>query len=189
MGAAVAEGVERGYKNFILYGATGGRPDHTLANIQLISLLSSRGMNAIIDARETSFTSITDGGIIFGEGAKGTVSVFSHSDISCGVTVSGLKYGLKNGTLKNTYALGVSNEFIGAKSEIYKLMTQLAEEGKSIIMISSEMSEIIGMSNRVMVMCDGRITGFIDGKDATQENIMELATQFETAPETAAANQ
>ena len=56
MGAAVAEGVERGYKNFILYGATGGRPDHTLANIQLISLLSSRGMNAIIDARETSFT-------------------------------------------------------------------------------------------------------------------------------------
>lgn len=97
MGAAVAEGVERGYKNFILYGATGGRPDHTLANIQLISLLSSRGMNAIIDARETSFTSITDGGIIFGEGAKGTVSVFSHSDISCGVTVSGLKYGLKTG--------------------------------------------------------------------------------------------
>ena len=56
-------------------------------------------------------------------------------------------------------------------------------------MISSEMSEIIGMSNRVMVMCDGRITGFIDGKDATQENIMELATQFETAPEKAAANQ
>ena len=44
--------------------------------------------------------------------------MFSHSDISCGVTVSGLKYGLKNGTLKNTYALGVSNEFIGAKSEI-----------------------------------------------------------------------
>ena len=42
--------------------------------------------------------------------------------------------------------------------------------------------------NRVMVMCDGRITGFIDGKDATQENIMALATQFETAP-TAAANQ
>ena len=41
-------------------------------------------------------------------------------------------------------------------------------------MISSEMSEIIGMSNRVMVMCDGRITGFINGKDATQENIMAL---------------
>ena len=75
------------------------------------------------------------------------------------------------------------------KYEIYCIIADLAKQGKSIIMISSEMSEIIGMSNRVMVMCDGRITGFIDGKDATQENIMALATQFETAPEAAAANQ
>ena len=50
-------------------------------------------------------------------------------------------------------------------------------------------SEMCIRDSRVMVMCDGRITGFIDGKDATQENIMELATQFETAPEKAAANQ
>ena len=78
---------------------------------------------------------------------------------------------------------------VGAKYEIYCIIADLAKQGKSIIMISSEMSEIIGMSNRVMVMCDGRITGFIDGKDATQENIMALATQFETAPDTAAANQ
>ena len=78
---------------------------------------------------------------------------------------------------------------VGAKYEIYCIIADLAKQGKSIIMISSEMSEIIGMSNRVMVMCDGRITGFIDGKDATQENIMALATQFETAPEAAAANQ
>ena len=77
---------------------------------------------------------------------------------------------------------------VGAKYEIYCIIAEMAKQGKSIIMISSEMSEIIGMSNRVMVMCDGRITGFIDGKDATQENIMALATQFETAP-TAAANQ
>lgn len=118
MGAAVAEGVMRGYKNFILYGASGGRADHTLANIQLISSLSRRGMTAIIDSRETSFTSITNGRIIFDENAKGTVSVFSHSDISSGVTISGLKYELKNGTLKNTYALGVSNEFVGKMSEI-----------------------------------------------------------------------
>ena len=78
---------------------------------------------------------------------------------------------------------------VGAKYEIYCIIADLAKQGKSIIMISSEMSEIIGMSNRVMVMCDGRITGFIDGKDATQENIMALATQFETAPDAAAANQ
>ena len=68
---------------------------------------------------------------------------------------------------------------VGAKYEIYCIIEELARAGKSIIMISSEMAELIGMSDRVMVMCDGRVTGFIDGKDATQENIMELATQFE----------
>ena len=67
---------------------------------------------------------------------------------------------------------------VGAKYEIYCIIEELARAGKSIIMISSEMAELIGMSDRVMVMCDGRVTGFIDGKDATQENIMELATQF-----------
>ena len=68
---------------------------------------------------------------------------------------------------------------VGAKYEIYCIIADLAKEGKSIIMISSELPELIGMSDRIMVMCDGRVTGFIDGKDATQENIMELATQFE----------
>ena len=68
---------------------------------------------------------------------------------------------------------------VGAKYEIYCIIEELARAGKSIIMISSEMAELIGMSDRVMVMCDGRVTGFIDGCDATQENIMELATQFE----------
>ena len=68
---------------------------------------------------------------------------------------------------------------VGAKYEIYCIIADLAKEGKSIIMISSEMSELIGMSDRIMVMCDGRVTGFVDGSEATQENIMALATQFE----------
>jgi len=68
---------------------------------------------------------------------------------------------------------------VGAKYEIYCIIAELAKAGKSIIMISSEMSELIGMSDRIMVMCDGRITGFVDGKEATQENIMAFATQFE----------
>lgn len=68
---------------------------------------------------------------------------------------------------------------VGAKYEIYCIIADLAKKGKSIIMISSEMSELIGMSDRVMVMCDGRVTGFIDGDKANQENIMELATRFE----------
>lgn len=69
---------------------------------------------------------------------------------------------------------------VGAKYEIYCIIEELARQGKSIIMISSEMSELIGMSDRILVMCDGRVTGFIDGKDATQENIIALATQFES---------
>ena len=65
---------------------------------------------------------------------------------------------------------------VGAKSEIYKLMNDLVHEGKSIIMISSEMPELLRMSDRVAVMCEGRLTGTLDIKDATQERIMTLAT-------------
>ena len=68
---------------------------------------------------------------------------------------------------------------VGAKYEIYCIIAELAKQGKSIIMISSEMGELIGMSDRVMVMCDGRVTGFIDGAEANQESIMALATKFE----------
>ena len=72
---------------------------------------------------------------------------------------------------------------VGAKYEIYCIIANLAKQGKSVIMISSEMGELIGMSDRIMVMCDGRVTGFLEQKDATQENIMELATQFGTTEE------
>lgn len=67
---------------------------------------------------------------------------------------------------------------VGAKYEIYTIIADLAKQGKSIIMISSEMPELIGMSDRIMVMCEGRLSGFIDGKEATQEDIMRLATKF-----------
>ncbi len=65
---------------------------------------------------------------------------------------------------------------VGAKSEIYHLMNKLASEGKSIIMISSEMTEILRMSDRIVVMCEGRKTGEINISEATQENIMHAAT-------------
>ena len=66
---------------------------------------------------------------------------------------------------------------VGAKSEIYALMNKLVAQGKSIIMISSEMTEILRMSDRIIVMCEGRKTGEIDISEATQENIMHMATQ------------
>ena len=66
---------------------------------------------------------------------------------------------------------------VGAKNEIYKLMNKLAGEGKSIIMISSEMTEILRMSDRIVVMCEGKKTGELDISEASQEKIMNLATR------------
>ncbi len=68
---------------------------------------------------------------------------------------------------------------VGAKSEIYKLLNRLAQDGKGIIMISSELPEILRMSHRVIVMCEGRITGNLQVREATQEKIMQCATQRE----------
>jgi methyl-galactoside transport system ATP-binding protein len=69
---------------------------------------------------------------------------------------------------------------VGAKFEIYTIMSRLAMEGKSIIMISSEMPELLGMSDRILVMCEGRVSGIIDTAEATEEKVMTLATQFMT---------
>ncbi len=66
---------------------------------------------------------------------------------------------------------------VGAKSEIYHLMNELAQEGKAIIMISSELNEVLRMSDRIAVMCEGKLTGILNIEDASQEQIMALATQ------------
>ncbi|MFJ8065508.1 sugar ABC transporter ATP-binding protein [Psychrobacillus sp. NPDC096426] len=67
---------------------------------------------------------------------------------------------------------------VGAKGEIYKLLDELAASGKSIIMISSELPEILRMSHRIIVMSEGKITGVLSSEEATQEKIMEFATQL-----------
>jgi methyl-galactoside transport system ATP-binding protein len=67
---------------------------------------------------------------------------------------------------------------VGAKYEIYSIIIDLANRGKGIIMITSEMPELLGISDRIMVMCEGRMTGILSREEATQEKIMQLATQF-----------
>ena len=67
---------------------------------------------------------------------------------------------------------------VGAKYEIYEIINRLAKQGKSVILISSEMSEILGLSDRIMVMCEGKISGFLSKEEATQEKVMDLATKF-----------
>ena len=65
---------------------------------------------------------------------------------------------------------------VGAKHEIYQLMNQLVSQGKAIIMISSELPEILGMSDRILVMHEGRLAGEMSRAEATQERIMHYAS-------------
>lgn len=67
---------------------------------------------------------------------------------------------------------------VGAKYEIYKVIDTLAAQGKSIIVISSEMPELMGMADRIMVMCEGKMTGIVEGDEMQEESIMRLATKF-----------
>ena len=66
---------------------------------------------------------------------------------------------------------------VGAKAEIYAIMGELAQKGYAIILISSEMPEILGMADRIMIMCNGRKTGELERDEATQERILELAME------------
>ncbi|WP_425482617.1 sugar ABC transporter ATP-binding protein [Agromyces allii] len=67
---------------------------------------------------------------------------------------------------------------VGAKEEIYALLKGLAEQGKAIVMISSELPEVLRLSDRIAVMAEGRLTAILDNADATQENLMDYATRF-----------
>ncbi len=68
---------------------------------------------------------------------------------------------------------------VAAKVEIYHLMNELKKQGIAVMFVSSEMPEVMGIADRIIVMCDGRITGELMAQDATQEKILSLATQFE----------
>jgi ABC-type sugar transport system ATPase subunit len=67
---------------------------------------------------------------------------------------------------------------VGAKAEIYELIGELVEQGVAVLLISSEMPELLGLSDRIAVMHDGAIAGCLSRAEATQERIMELALQF-----------
>ena len=67
---------------------------------------------------------------------------------------------------------------VGAKYEIYQLIIDLAKKGKTVIMVSSEMPELLGVCDRILVMSGGKLSGEVDAKTATQEEIMTLAARF-----------
>ncbi len=118
MDAAVKAGLERGFSEFHLYGACGGRIDHTLANIQLVTSLAQNQNKAFIHNGSQVITAVSNGVLRFDFSYKGYISVFSHSDKCEGVCLKGLRYPLENAVLTNSFPLGVSNEFLGVESEI-----------------------------------------------------------------------
>ena len=111
MRAAVDLGLERGCKVFHLYGGMGGRPDHTLANYAILTKFSQEKIPVFLYGEGYVITAVTDGTLTLAGGRGETVSVFSWTDRSEGVTLRGLKYPLENAVLTNTEALGVSNSF------------------------------------------------------------------------------
>ena len=68
---------------------------------------------------------------------------------------------------------------VAAKVEIYNLMNELKKQGIAVMFVSSEMPEVMGIADRIIVMCDGRITGELDARDVEQSEILKLATRFE----------
>ena len=68
---------------------------------------------------------------------------------------------------------------VAAKVEIYNLMNELKQQGIAVMFVSSEMPEVLGIADRIIVMCDGRITGEVMAKETTQSEILTLATRFE----------
>ena len=116
--AAIEAGISQGYDTFHIYCGTGGRKEHTLANIQLLAYLSQNGMKGFLFGKDDVITAITDSTLHLGAHHVGYVSVFSHSDKSSGVTLTGLKYALDHADVTNHFPVGISNEFTGVQSTI-----------------------------------------------------------------------
>ena len=116
---AVNLGFERGFNNFILLGALGGtRNDHSVANIQLLHYIASKGGHGTIYHGDEVFTAFSDGTLELDANLEGYVSVFSLSEESRGVTIKNMKYTLEKATLYSYMPIGVSNEFLGKDSSI-----------------------------------------------------------------------
>ena len=111
--------LERGYRNFLIYGGLGGaRLDHSFANIQMLAYIADHGGTGFLTDNGQTITAIKDRSLVLSERLSGTISVFSNSSVSEGVTLEGLLYPLENAVLTSTFPLGVSNAFTGQRAKI-----------------------------------------------------------------------
>lgn len=118
MHAAINLGLERGYRRFVLYGGTGGRLAHTLANLQLLDGLARQGCRGFLIGDGMVATAVHNCALDLPAGMQGYLSVFCSSGTAEGVTLTGLKYELNNARLTSSFPLGVSNEFTGVSARI-----------------------------------------------------------------------
>lgn len=117
-GYAVKIGLERGYREFVIYGGIGGRMSHTIANIQLLSDLARKGCHGTLLGKGAWYRVICNEEIHFEKECSGYLSVFCLGDKAFGVYETGLKYELEDAVLVKEYPVGVSNEFIGIESKV-----------------------------------------------------------------------
>lgn len=110
---AIDKGFDLGYNTFAIYGGLGGRLDHSIANIQLLTYISKNKGRGYLIQGTTIITVISDDKYRIKAQEQGYLSVFSLGETAKGVTLKGLKYGIKDAELNNHYPIGVSNEFMG----------------------------------------------------------------------------
>ena len=131
---AVKLGLSKGQTEFHIYGGTGGRLDHTLANIQTLLYLTEQGGNGWLYDAMGRFTAVKNGTLELPAQASGTFSVFAMNGDALGVTIRGGKYKAEDMALKESQPMGVSNSFIGQNVSITvrqgSLLVGIIEEGK-----------------------------------------------------------
>ncbi len=128
--AALKLGLEFGYTNFQIYAATGGRLEHTLANIQCLLYLKNKdAVGYIMDGNGMIFV-MQNEEVKLRNTLEGYLSIFSLGKCASGVTIKGMKYELDNDTLTNDFPIGISNEFIGRESLIR------VEDGEIVCILS-----------------------------------------------------
>lgn len=116
---ALREGLNRGYRRFVLLGGVGGRLEHTLGNLQLLDWLTTHGAQGVLAGEKTAATCIRDGAsLTFPASMTGYLSVFCNSGRAEGVTLSGLKFPLDRAELTGSFPLGVSNQFLGEEAAV-----------------------------------------------------------------------
>ena len=118
MFAALKLGLDRGYRRFALYGGTGGRLAHTLANLQLLTHLAQQDCRGFLIGEGTVTTAVYRSTLSFPAYMSGYLSLFCPGEPARGVTLTGLKYPLTDATLTSDIPLGVSNEFTGVPARV-----------------------------------------------------------------------